>query len=189
MKISNSDLDSYLVAYLEEFRKSRERSDKIQEEFNRRWEESNRKWEESNRKWEKDRAESNRKWEKAHEEIRRITDQTQNLMSNYGGLADRDGKEIEKIFVDSFKANGLRLGVFKFDEIKTNISLDGIELDIVLKNTSSIAVVEVKRTLKGKDIDKFFQKTMNKLEELGDRYSRKLERQAGYSCSMWSSAC
>ena len=168
MKISDSNLGSYLVAYLEESRKSRERSDKIQEEFNRKWEkdreESNRKWEEFNRK----QKEFNRKWWKAHEEIRKITDQTQKLMSDYGGLSDKDGKEIEKIFVDSFKANGLRLGVFKFDKIETNIKpIEEVELDIVLKNTSSIAIVEVKRTLRERDIDKFFQKTMNKLEKLG----------------------
>ena len=81
-----------------------------------------------------------------------------------------DANACERRFVDSLDSQNLEVAGVKFDEIYANVSKKrggkNIELDALLVNGDSVAIMEVKKKLHLNDVDKVHDKLIGRFREL-----------------------
>ena len=81
-----------------------------------------------------------------------------------------DADACERRFVDSLDSQNLEVAGVKFDEIYANVSKKrggkNIELDALLVNGDSVAIMEVKKKLHLNDVDKVHDKLIGRFREL-----------------------
>ena len=81
-----------------------------------------------------------------------------------------DADACEQRFVDSLDSQNLEVAGVKFDEIYANVSKkrggENIELDALLVNGDSVAIMEVKKKLHLNDVDKVHDKLIGRFREL-----------------------
>ena len=81
-----------------------------------------------------------------------------------------DADACERRFVDSLDSQNLEVAGVKFDEIYANVSKkrggENIELDALLVNGDSVAIMEVKKKLHLNDVDKVQDKLIGRFREL-----------------------
>ena len=81
-----------------------------------------------------------------------------------------DADAFEQRFVDSLDSQNLEVAGVKFDEIYANVSKkrggENIELDALLVNGDSVAIMEVKKKLHLNDVDEVHDKLIGRFREL-----------------------
>ena len=114
-------------------------------------------------------------------------DKVDRMAEMYGGLSNNLGKETEEKVYQIFKANPV-LGKISFDEVHKNISISpSLEIDILLLNGTATGICEVKRRLRKKDIEKFFEKTLPKFIKFNNPYYDKPNRYVVFACETMDS--
>ena len=88
-----------------------------------------------------------------------------------------DADACEQRFVDSLDGQNLEVAGVKFDEIYANVSKkrggENIELDALLVNGDSVAIMEVKKKLHLNDVDKVHDKLIGRFRELFPEHQAK----------------
>lgn len=99
----------------------------------------------------------NTDYEERMKRIERILDQ---VAKEHGSLANNLGDVAEEAFYSGLE-NTKQLGSQKFTSIARNVrDFDGHEYDIVLRNGTTVAVVEVKHKVHPNDVRELMEKTI-----------------------------
>ncbi|MDI9356872.1 MAG: hypothetical protein QM536_07625, partial [Chitinophagaceae bacterium] len=113
--------------------------------------------------------EAHRKNEEAH---RRNEEGYKRLQSTMDNLGFNIGMGVEEMFASGVKNNPTLNGIH-FDYVHTKIKIvndignDATEIDIVLINTNSVALVETKHRFNNKDLEKFLEKQYPLFQKYG----------------------
>ena len=142
-------------AILQETAKSQKESDKLRKEneriLNKKFAETDRLIKETAKEI-KENARSQKETDRQMKELRK----------QLGGISDSQGSFAEEYFFNSFKKRKKTFFGKKFDDIKKNLYCfsQGIEAeyDIVLYNSDSVAIIEVKFKVKKEHIEQLIKK-------------------------------
>lgn len=88
----------------------------------------------------------------------------------HGSLANNLGDAAEETFYEGLEESK-RLGDYEFETVARNVrDIDGHEYDIVMRNGSTVAVVEVKHKVHPKDVTQLVEKTIPAFKESFPQY-------------------
>jgi hypothetical protein len=128
-----------------------EASGRRNEETDRRNEEARRRNEETGRLIQKI-AERQRE---TNEQMKKTDERLDKLCKQVGGISENIGHHAEQFFQDAF-ATTLTFGGEKYDYMDPNVTRkkgnDGVELDILLLNGKSVAIIEAKNRIHPVDV-------------------------------------
>ena len=116
------------------------------------------KWEEEEKIKQQKREEEHRNFMKRMDRLDQIADRN---MEQIGGISKSNGEFCEEYFINSFKENPTLLGE-KFDRVMPNLYPDPMvindEYDLVLRNGTTAALIEMKYKANAADVGKMFHK-------------------------------
>ena len=142
-----------LAQQLKEDKKRWEEERKQREEERKQWEEDKKRWEE-----ERKREESQRDFMARMDRLDKLFAQTR---EEIGGISQSNGEFCEEYFINSFKENPTLFGE-TFDRVMPYLYPDPVvindEYDLVLRNGTTIALIEMKYKARTKDVGKMFSK-------------------------------
>jgi hypothetical protein len=139
------------------------------------WKKRNEEWKKRNEEWEKlneVRKKADEEWERTREEFRkdhlvwmdkmdRLDKQFTQTREQIGGIARSNGEFCEEYFINSFKENPTLFGE-RFDRVLEYHRPDSVviedEYDLVLRNGTTIALIEMKYKAGINDVGKMFSK-------------------------------
>lgn len=112
------------------------------------------------------------------EDTKKFREENIKFRENFGGVTNNLGKEVENDLEENFykklKNKNLKFGEYNFDTMRRNITIPRVmELDFILLNSVAIAIVEVKRNLHVKNIQKFFDITIPNFKKNFKEYNNK----------------
>ncbi|MFM1842260.1 MAG: hypothetical protein RLZZ490_996 [Cyanobacteriota bacterium] len=164
-----------------ELKEQREEADRRSREIDRRFQEQR---EEADRRFQEQREEADRRFQEQREEADRrfqeterlLKEQSQRVDQQLGQLTNRLGEFVESqvrpAAVRLFQERGIDV-----NEISSDVSLqkgqEGIQIDILVVNTTQAIAIEVKSKLRQDDVDEH-------LERLG-KFKRLLPRYQGFN--------
>ena len=98
--------------------------------------------------------------------------------TDLGGVTRNMSRETEQFFARGIKKNGLRIGPYQFDDIKTNEKYQHpergeVEIDIYLPNSTVSGIGEVKNVLRAKDVRNHRDKRIPKFIDIYPEYRNK----------------
>jgi len=137
--------------------------------------ENERQWAESKRQHDEDRAGTKRQRDEDWERLNKMFDKTDRRIDNanekIGGLDNSLGEIVEHLVAPGIEDRFAELG-FSFDRISPNVRMkkDGkllAEIDLLLENSESVIVVEVKAKPNTRDVEKH----RARLEKLRGHYN------------------
>ncbi len=107
------------------------------------------------------------------EQFAETSKQIKEISQELGGVGKGNGKFAEDFFYHSFGTT-MEVNSIKYDYIERHLDrkkgeLQG-EYDIVLVNSKTLLLVEVKYQLKSKDVEKFYEKQIPSFKELFPEY-------------------
>ena len=119
---------------------------------------------------------------KEKEERKKDREETERLIkaigTDLGGVTRNMSRETEQFFARGIKKNGLRIGPYQFDDIKTNEKYQHpergeVEIDIYLPNSTVSGIGEVKNVLRAKDVRNHRDKRIPKFIDIYPEYRHK----------------
>jgi len=142
----------------EERKEEKQRREEEKKEEKKRMEEEKRKREEERLKREKEREEERNEEKKRMDHLDKLFAQTREQI---GGISRSNGEFCEEYFINSFKENPTFLGE-KYDRVLENHRPDPAEIDdeydLVLRNGTTIVLIEMKYKAGTDDVGKMFSK-------------------------------
>ena len=105
------------------------------------------------------------------EELKESQEKTDETISKFNGFVTNTGRETEELFIKSIEKNNLKVGQYQFDFLDPNAKRQSnkkgeVEIDLLLLNTNSVGVLEVKSILHRNDVQEHFEKRLPKFKEL-----------------------
>ena len=121
---------------------------------------------------------------KTEAEVAKTTASVNKLSKLYGSMSNNQGAVVEQFYYNSLKANPVLRGMY-FERIYQNLSgryknIEG-EYDIVLVNSKSLFIIEVKYKAHPNDLDKLLTTKAPRFSVLFDRYAD-FEQHLGLAC-------
>jgi len=133
---------------------------KMLKETNKQMQETDRKMQETDRKMQ----ETDRQMKETDKKLDKTIKGIDKLENIVGGIGNSNGFFAEDIFFNSFKKK-MSLGDITFDSVDRNVSRfhKGLEdeFDIVLTNSDSLTIIEVKYNFHPNDVKSVFKKIKN----------------------------
>ncbi|MCL2154490.1 MAG: hypothetical protein FWH53_02375 [Leptospirales bacterium] len=166
----SAERDREFTQMSEEWQKIREKSDeewqKIKEKSDEQWQKIKEK---SDEEWQKIREEEQKRSEESDRrraEIERLMDKNARTIDEInkalGTIGNNNGDFAEEYFQSAFKKNP-QLNGETYNKVITNMQPAGYddEYDIFLSNDKSVAIIEIKYSVRTDDIGKLLQKAEN----------------------------
>jgi hypothetical protein len=113
---------------------------------------------------------------KASEETQKLRDAIKQLTKNIGGIDRSNGLFAEEAVYNSLSKNNIFANI-KFDYIRKNIQLQSedhrtlAELDILMINGDTIAIIETKYKVERKDLDKMLRNKLPYFRQVFPKYN------------------